>query len=159
MGRAADLLHRRWLLVTLGGALVLFLLIQLVPYRVDNPAVIREPSWDAPETRALAVAACFDCHSNESDPLWFERIAPVSWLITKDVEDGREELNFSEWGTAGQGDKSDEAAEVVREGEMPPGKYTWLGLHGDARLSRDERARLADGLARTIARSGGEPDD
>ena len=48
--------------------LVGFLLIQLVPYgrAHDNPAVVSEPNWDSPETRALAERACFDCHSNES---------------------------------------------------------------------------------------------
>ena len=101
MGRVRALLLRRWWLVALVGAVIVFLGMQLVPYRVDNPAVIAEPSWDSPRTRALAVAACFDCHSNESRPLWFESIAPVAWLVKRDVDGGREALNFSEWGTPG----------------------------------------------------------
>ena len=47
----------------------------------------------------------------------------------------------------------------MRDGEMPPGRYTWFGLHGDARLSSTERDALAVGLERTLARSGVEPDD
>ena len=151
-------LTRRWWVTVLVAALGLFALIQLVPYRVDNPPVVAEPNWDSPETRALAVAACFDCHSNESKPLWFERIAPVSWLITRDVRAGREELNFSEWGTRGEGD-SDDMVEVVLDASMPPGKYTQFGLHPDAELSPAERRRLADGLARTLAQSGGGDHD
>jgi hypothetical protein len=49
--------------------------------------------------------------------------------------------------------------EVVREGRMPPGSYTRFGLHPAANLTRAERRRLADGLARTIAQDGGNGDD
>ena len=60
----------------------LFLAIQFVPYGRDhsNPPVIGEPTWNSPETRALAVRACFDCHSNETVWPWYSNIAPVSWL-------------------------------------------------------------------------------
>jgi hypothetical protein len=147
-----DLLTRRWWVTVLVFAAGLFVAIQFVPYRVDNPPVVREPNWDSPETRALAVAACFDCHSNESKPLWFEKVAPLSWWITNHVKEGRSELNFSEWGTSGQGD-ADDVVEEVREGDMPPSNYTWLGLHSDAKLTPKQRRRLADGLQRTLAQS------
>lgn len=50
------------------GLLVLFGLLQLVPVgrQRTNPPVRREPAWDSPQTRALAVRACYDCHSNET---------------------------------------------------------------------------------------------
>jgi hypothetical protein len=111
------------------------------------------PNWDSPQTRALAVTACYDCHSNESQPLWFEKIAPLSWWITNHVEEGRSALNFSEWGTSKQGEDAREAAETVTEGEMPPANYTWLGLHKAAQLTPAERKQLADGLKATIAQS------
>lgn len=133
-------------LVVLG----LFLLAQLVPYRVDNPPVTAEPAWDSPETRDLAVRACYDCHSNETDVLWFENIAPISWYITNHVREGRAALNFSEWDT-NPGEEADDAAEAVAEGGMPPGYYTSFGLHGDADLTDAERQALVDGLERTIA--------
>jgi hypothetical protein len=133
---------------------VAFLLLQLVPYRVTNSSSRDEPAWDSPRTRELAVVACFDCHSNESDPVWWERIAPVSWWITNHVEEGRDALNFSEWGRPRQ--EADDAAETVREGSMPPDYYTWLGLHGDARLTKAERRELADGLRRTVQASGSQ---
>src|SRR5215216_1353338 len=78
---------------------VLFVVLQLVPYgrRHDNPPTTREPAWDDPTTRALAVRACFDCHSNETRWPWYSYVAPVSWLTQRDVDEGRRELNFSEW--------------------------------------------------------------
>lgn len=158
MGKVMDVVGRRWWLTAVIGSVVVFLLMQFVPVRVDNPPVVGEPSWDSPQTRALAVTACYDCHSNESRPLWFEKIAPLSWWITNHVDEGRSALNFSEWGTKGQGE-ADEAAETVRDGSMPPSNYTWLGLHKDAKLTAKERQQLADGLKATIAQSGGGRDD
>ncbi len=91
----------------LGGAgcLVLaaagFGLLQLVPYGRNhtNPPVAAEPAWASAQTRALAVRACFDCHSNETTWPWYSNVAPVSWLIQRDVDEGRRRLNFSEWNT------------------------------------------------------------
>lgn len=139
--------RRKWILIGLGIAVVGFLAIQLVPYRVTNPRVVAEPKWDSPRTRQLAVAACYDCHSNETKTLWWEDIAPVSWWITNHVKEGREKLNFSEWGS---GHQSDDAAETVREGSMPPDYYTWLGLHGNAKLTAAERQQLEAGLQKTL---------
>ncbi len=147
----------RWL-VTLIVAFVLFGAAQLVPYRVDDPPVVAEPRWNDPATRTLAVVACFDCHSNESHPYAWEKIAPLSWWITNHVKEGRSALNFSEWGTAQQGRANpDEIVESVRNGSMPPNFYTWLGLHGDAKLTPAERTQLADGLAATLAADPGTP--
>lgn len=77
-----------------------FVLMQLVSYGRNhtNPPVVSEPTWDSPETRALAVRACYDCHSNETVWPWYTNVAPVSWLIQREVAEGREELNFSTWG-------------------------------------------------------------
>jgi hypothetical protein len=127
---------------------VIFGLIQLVPYGRDhtNPPVLQEPAWDSAQTRALAVRACYDCHSNETVWPWYSNIAPVSWLVQRDVEEGRRRLNFSEWGTRRQ--EADEAAEVVQEGEMPPSFY--LPLHPLARLSSQEKSALVQGLVATF---------
>ena len=77
----------------------LFVLIQVVPYGRNhaNPPVLNEPRWDSPKTRQLAVRACYDCHSNETIWPWYSNVAPVSWLVQKDVDQGRDEINFSEW--------------------------------------------------------------
>ncbi|MEX0664105.1 MAG: heme-binding domain-containing protein [Acidimicrobiia bacterium] len=141
---------RRGVLIALGVVAVAFALVQLVPYRVTNPPVGQEPPWDSPRTLALARAACFDCHSNETDPYWFEEIAPVSWLITRDVNAGRDALNFSEC-EPHESEDGDDVAEVVIEEEMPPSMYTLLWLHPDAELSATERQELADGLSATLA--------
>lgn len=146
-----------WLRILLAGVAG-FLLIQLIPYGVDNPSARDEPAWDSPQTRELAVRACYDCHSNETDVLWFEKVAPVKWYVANHVKEGRAALNFSEWST-NAGEEADDAGEAAEEGGMPPSSYTSFGLHGDAKLSPAEVRALVDGLERTIAAdrpAGGE---
>jgi mono/diheme cytochrome c family protein len=144
---------RRLLLWAGVGIVAAFLLIQLVPYGRDhaNPPVGSEPDWDSATTRALAVRACFDCHSSETAWPWYTNVAPISWLALHDVEEGRDTLNFSAWGS---GQEADDAAHTVAEGEMPPFYYTWL--HPDASLSDAERQSLIDGLTATFGSEGGE---
>jgi Haem-binding domain len=128
----------------------LFLLaIQLIPYgrAHANPPVLAEPAWDSPTTRDLAVRACFDCHSNETAWPWYSNIAPVSWLVERDVDGGRNKANWSEWGRH-PGDESSESAETVREGSMPPGAFTLI--HSEARLTDQEMETLIAGLVTTF---------
>ena len=144
--------------VILGGVVVIvigMLAIQLVPYGRDhtNPPVTAEPAWDSAATRATAVTLCFDCHSNETQWPWYSNIAPLSWRLQKHVDEGRDVLNFSEWGTGEQ--ETDEIVESVREGEMPPGDY--LLLHREARLSDAETQTYIEGLTRTFG--AGESED
>lgn len=144
-----------WIVVAL--ALGLALVAQAVPYGHPgpNPPVLAEPAWDSPETRALAVRACFDCHSNETRWPWFTRIAPASWLAVRDTREGRAALNLSEWVPGREREGGGEAAETIREGSMPPGIYT--AFHPAARLSAAERDALARGLVASLG--GGEGGD
>jgi hypothetical protein len=142
--------------------LALIVLIQLVPFGRNhtNPPVVQEPAWDSPETRALAVRACFDYHSNETNWKWYTNIAPFSWLIQRDVDEGRERLNFLEWGMAGSGEEgeggeggergegAEEAGEVILEGEMLPAQY--LLMHPEAHLTDAEKQALVQGLANSL---------
>lgn len=129
------------------GLIVLFVLIQLVPYgrAHTNPPVRQELAWDSAQTRELAARACFDCHSNETRWPWYSNVAPVSWLVQRDVDAGRTKLNFSEWGRRQK--EAEESVKTVRKGEMPPWYYPW------ARLSAEERQALIRGLTTSV---GGE---
>lgn len=139
------------------GLGALLLLIQLVPYGRDhtNPPVVREPAWNNPTTRALAVRACFDCHSNATRWPWYSHVAPMSWLLQRHIDEGRQLLNFSEWQRAYE--EAGESGETVREGEMPLQSY--LLLHPEARLSVEEKRVLAQGLDATLGTEGAEEDE
>jgi hypothetical protein len=149
---------RRILLGFVVALVVGGLAIQLVPYGRDhtNPPVTGEPPWDSPDTRAMAVVSCFDCHSNETEWPWYSNIAPFSWILQRHVDDGRADLNFSQWGSGQQ--EADEIVESVREGEMPTWDYQLL--HPDARLSDADMQAFLDGLAATFgAGEGGDGDE
>jgi len=134
------LLFRLFLLLVVVG-----LIIQVVPYGRDhnNPKTVQEIKWNSPETRTLASNACMDCHSNLTTWPWYTSIAPVSWLTSRDVEDGRAKLNFSEWQRAQEVDLQ-EVVDVMRAKEMPPLQYR--AIHSEARLTDTERQQLEAGL-------------
>ena len=133
-------LQRTLKIIGLAG-LGLFAVLQFVPYGRDhtNPAVVREPAWDRPATRALAVRACFDCHSNQTRWRWYTYVAPVSWLTVGHVNQGREDLNFSIWGSYGARMRETRLRAICRhsqDGSMPLPSYTLV--HPETKLSPDE---------------------
>lgn len=136
------------------GIAGVFVAIQLVPHGREhsNPPVAREPAWDSPRTRELAERACFDCHSNQVKWPWYSWIAPVSWLVAKDVDEGRRHLNFSEFDRPQK--HAHEAAEELAEGEMPLAPYLWL--HSEARFTASERDELVRGLEATLPKKAKE---
>jgi hypothetical protein len=129
----------------IAGVVALFAGAQLVPYgrQHQNPPVAGEPAWDSPATRQLAARACFDCHSNETRWPTYSVVAPASWLIYHDVVEGREILNLSEWQRPQE--EAGEAADAIREMEMPP--FIYRLMHPEARLTEAERETLAQGFA------------
>lgn len=98
--------------------------------------------------------ACYDCHSNNTSYPWYTNIQPIGWWMQHHVDEGLEELNFSEFATYSPkkaDHKLDEVIEMVEEKEMPLESYTWI--HKDAVLSADEIATVkewASGLRVTI---------
>jgi mono/diheme cytochrome c family protein len=144
-------MKKKWLWLPigcLGVLLVGFGALQLVPYGRNhtNPPVVQEPQWNTPETRVLAQRACFDCHSNETVWPWYSNVAPVSWLVQRDVDEGRQRLNFSDWNTyRGMGN---EAIEIFAEGEMPPVQY--FPTHPEAVFSAAEKQALIDGFSQSL---------
>lgn len=128
-----------------GGIAILVLLvaIQFVPVAdAGNPPV--EAEIDAPaDVRAVLRRSCYDCHSNETRWPWYSRVAPASWLVQRDVREGREHLNFSTWGRYDREERAEhveEIAEEALEGEMPP--WFYIPLHPDAQLSDADAALL-----------------
>ena len=128
--------RRIGLLATVGLALA----IQLVPYGRDHGAPAgASPALGDARAEQLFRDACADCHSNETVWPWYSNVAPMSWLVQRDVDEGREE-----WNVADADVEWDEGAEETEEGAMPPRQYTIL--HSGARLSSEERAHLAAAL-------------
>jgi len=126
-----------------------------------NPPVTAEPQWDSPQTLALAQRACFDCHSNQTNWPWYDKLPVSSWISVLDVVRGRNHLNFSEWGTpraqgeGGEGGREGGGREggrgvarAIENGSMPPNAY--LLLHPAARLTDAEKQQLIQGLQNSL---------
>lgn len=148
--------RRRVTKVTKFGAaalLGLFLVIQLVPYgwTKSNPPITAPAPWPNAQAGAVARAACYDCHSNETDWPAYSYVAPMSWLVRNDVERGRDEMNFSEW-DEDSADAAEDAREEIVEGRMPPPDYR--RIHRDAQLDDEDAAILVDALERMSGEAG-----
>ena len=122
-----------------GGVLVA---IQLVPLQRTNPPV--EAALKAPDdVQAVFDRSCIDCHSHATKWPWYAYVAPVSWLVVHDTNEGRRHMNFSKWGTYSEKRRRKKARQVwdeVEEGDMPIASY--LLMHPGAKLSGVDRATL-----------------
>lgn len=133
----------------------IFLIIQIIPVTRDNPPVTAD--FEGPsEVKDIFKKSCYDCHSNETVWPWYSHVAPVSWLVAGDVSEGRENLNFSEWGTYSakkQIKLAENIGEEIKEGEMP--MMIYLILHSSAKL--DERQKAV--IYNWVTAQGGERED
>lgn len=134
---------------------VVFVGIQFVPVDRTNPPVDTEvPASDA--VREILRRSCYDCHSNQTVWPLYSRVAPVSWLVVNDVNEGRKEVNFSTWNRytpEKQAKMLRECWEQVQEGEMP--MWIYLPTHRDAVLSAEDKALLREWA---IGNASGERD-
>jgi mono/diheme cytochrome c family protein len=148
--------NRSWkktLLWVIGICVVVFIVIQFIPYgrsSHSNPAATNAFQWTDPQAEAIAKTSCYDCHSNETRWWWATDIAPFSWLVQHDVDDGRARLNFSEFDGL---PPADELQRVVEGGEMPPFQYTLI--HRNAKLTDAQKQTLIAGYAAGVAAMSG----
>lgn len=116
---------------------------------VEDPRVALSSRLDVPpDVQAILDRSCNDCHSNRTVWPWYSSVAPVSWLVAHDVEEGRRHLNFSEWGTypvKRQAAKLEMISGEVDNGEMPLKVYVLM--HRSAALTEADKDRLCDWAA------------
>ena len=133
-----------------GILLIVFIVIQLIPInRPTNSSVQLTENIQIQnagnEVMAILKNSCFDCHSNQTKYRWYAYVAPVSWLIARDVSTGREELNFSEWSTYNKRKlvrKLGDIKEQIVKDEMPMRIYTLI--HPDTKLTDSQKLLITD---------------
>lgn len=135
-------MFRRILRIALGAAVVVLIGAQFFQPKRTNPVSDPSSSYHVVarppvEVTSILSRSCHDYHSNETVWPLYGKIAPVSWLIARDVQEGRAHLNFSEWGRSS---RTAELCEQVRGGEMPFWHYRLL--HPTARLAPTEITTL-----------------
>jgi hypothetical protein len=134
----------KWLKRILLALLVLLLLAQFVRPPRNNPPVDTAKELRAPaHVQPILERACNDCHSNRTTYPWYANVTPLNWYLADHIEEGRHELNFSDFNaykTKRKARKMEEICEQVEEGEMPLREYTWL--HPAAKLSALDKQTL-----------------
>ena len=152
--------RRRKIIISIAGILVIgFFLLQVMPIGMIRPNFERKPDpkttttveWNSPEVHNLVRRACFDCHSNETTYPWYSQVAPVSWLVNRDVNQGRGAMNFSQDAAT---DYDIKDLEWHLYNDMPPRIY--LVMHPDAKLTDEERAILLEGFKATFTEASTE---
>ncbi|HMK29681.1 MAG TPA: heme-binding domain-containing protein [Terriglobales bacterium] len=92
------------------------------------------------EVAGILKHSCRDCHSYNTRWPWYSNVAPVSWMVIDDVNEGRRHFNMSDWGqydTRRASEKLGNICDEVADGGMPERSYTWL--HSGAALSAEQR--------------------
>lgn len=130
--------------------LIAAVIIQFIPH--DKPEVLLTNENDLiynnqlPEHISIMLKeSCYDCHSNETIYPWYSYVAPVSWLVVRDIKLGRDELNFSQWESQSKMDKAknlDKIIDEVSDENMPMPIYTIM--HANAKLNVNDRQLLAE---------------
>lgn len=117
---------------------VILIGIQFIPVERTNPPVKSEMPMPA-NVKEVIQRACYDCHSNNTEWRWYSKVAPMSFLISYDVKEGREHLNFTEWNYYSGNEKEvkEEIWEEVLKEKMPPWSYRVVNPKG--KLSDEDK--------------------
>lgn len=134
----------------IGAILFILIVIQFVPVERQNP--VSNESLDlliasqaSEEVQEIIRNSCYDCHSNNTVWPWYSYVAPVSFVIAGHVVEGRDNLNFSEWGYYEKEDQISLLKHIKKEIEkngMPLSGY--VKLHADAELTLEHKALIID---------------
>jgi heme-binding protein len=136
----------KWAAISLG---ILIVGIQFVRPAKTNPPIDEASTIGArlqvtPEVAAIFDRSCSDCHSHRTTWPWYSNVAPISWLVIDDVNQGRKHFNLSDWPTDPKRSarRLEEISEQVEQGDMPLPMYVYM--HSKAKLSEADRKALSD---------------
>ena len=129
-------------------ALVGFVGIQFIPTERNQSYTVPETDFmlvhNVPETiqKKLQVS-CYDCHSNNTQYPWYNKVQPVAWFLEDHIKEGKAELNFNEWNSLSTRRKTSKLRSIIKQienGEMPLDSYTFI--HRDAKFSEAEAEEI-----------------
>jgi len=131
---------RLWLIIPV--FFTVMIVLQFFGTQINNPPV-SNPMTAPEEITRILKKSCADCHSNETELKWFDKIAPASWLVAHDVNTARSRFNLSTWDTLSNAAQQGflwEMINMVTQERMPlPG---YLALHPNSRMSAPDLETL-----------------
>jgi cytochrome c len=99
-------------------------------------ASIPEHASIPPDVRAILINKCADCHSSHTHSPVYGHFAPISWLMERDILEGRKHMNLSEWNAYTEDQQQTLAAKIAREAktrDMPLLQYRMI--HWNTRIT------------------------
>jgi heme-binding protein len=149
----------KWLVLILA---IVFIAIQFKRPARTNPPVEESQTLAAhtqmtPEVADILARSCYDCHSNRTTWPWYTNVAPISWFIVDHVNEGRADLNFSEWGKyeqRRQDRRLQQMCDLAQDASMPLTSYT--PLHSGSKLTPAQVKTLCDWTKAERARLSGK---
>ena len=132
----------------LTGLFVVFVLIQLIPSarnengQISNKDITKTMAVPS-NIQSVLKTSCYDCHSNNTNYPWYSRIQPARFIQDRHVKEGKENLNFSEFGAYSDRKKRNKLRAIagsIKNEIMPLSSYTML--HSDSKLSVESKALL-----------------
>ena len=130
--------------------LLIFIIIQFIrPAKNKSDGISKNDIskiYPVPENvQTILKTSCYDCHSNNTIYPWYANIQPVAWWLDDHIQEGKKELNFSEFASyriGRQYRKLDEINKEIKEDEMPLDNYLWI--HKYAKLDKQQKLTLAN---------------
>lgn len=130
--------------------LVAFVGIQFVPTQRNQSDIVPVTDFMLVNTVSKEIknklqVSCYDCHSNNTQYPWYNKIQPVAWILEGHIKDGKEELNFNEWDLLSSRRKASKLRSIIKQiesSEMPLSSYTLI--HKDAKFSDLEKKELIE---------------
>jgi len=155
-----SIVMKKWLKIALIVIVVFLVVAQFIRPSHVNPPIDPTKTLFAttpvpPNVQGILERSCNDCHSNNTVYPWYNKVAPVSWLLASDVNDGRHAMNFSEWATYSQKKRLHRLKDIcdqVKQGDMP--LWFYLPLHPKAKLAPGDVGAICTWASNEAMREG-----
>lgn len=124
--------------------------IQLIPTKRNQSDTVPKTDFVIVNNPPASViktvqTSCYDCHSNNTNYPWYNKVQPIAWYLEHHINEGKVELNFNEWGNFSERRKKSKLRSIINQikgNEMPLDSYTLI--HKDAILSEESKSELID---------------
>jgi hypothetical protein len=134
--------------------LVAFVGIQFVPTERNQSDVVPKTDFmlvnSVPDhIKSKLQTSCYDCHSNNTQYPWYNKVQPIAWFLEDHIKEGKAELNFNEWDSLSNRRKKSKLRSIIKQiesGEMPMASYTLI--HREASFSEAEKQELIQWVER-----------
>lgn len=129
---------------------VAFVGIQFIPTERNQSDIVPQTDFMmvnnvSEEIKGKLQVSCYDCHSNNTQYPWYNKVQPVAWFLEGHIKEGKAELNFNEWDSYSNRRKTSKLKSIIsqiKDDEMPLASYTFI--HKDANLSNSEKTLIID---------------